>query len=354
MVSEKQVLDVLGTVNDPELGRDLVSLGMIRDVQVDGGAVTFTVVLTTPACPMKSQIKNAAKEAVESIPGVESVDVRLDSKVRPQPGAGAGETIPGVKNVIAVASGKGGVGKSTISVALATALAEAGAMVGLLDADIYGPSLPRLMGVNEPPMAKDGKMIPIDRHGIKLMSIGFMLPEDAAVIWRGPMVSGAVKQMITDVAWGELDYLIVDLPPGTGDAQLTLAQTVPLTGVVIVTTSQDMALMIATKAAQMFTKMQVPLVGIVENMSYFICPHCENRTDIFSHGRATEAAERLGTPVLGQIPLEPETVVDSDRGVPTIIARPESAQAEALRDMASKVAARISITSCAMQAAGVD
>lgn len=345
-MNTNDILDALKRVKDPELDRDLVSLGMIKDVKVDGGAVSFTVVLTTPACPMRSQIKEAARQAVAALPGVESVDVKLDSKIVPHPDARTGELLPGVKNVIAVASGKGGVGKSTISVNLAAALTLDGAKVGLLDADIYGPSLPRLMGINERPRANGKKMFPVDQHGVKLMSLGFMLPEDAAVIWRGPMVAGAVRQMLSDVEWGELDYLIVDLPPGTGDAQITLAQTVPLTGVVVVTTSQDMALTIATKAAQMFKKMDVPVLGIVENMSYFICPHCEGRTDIFSHGKAEMAAEKLDIPVLGHIPLEPETVLDSDRGVPTVIARPDSAQAHSLMEMARKVAGRTSTVSC--------
>lgn len=345
MVSENQVIEALKRVKDPELDRDLVSLGMIRDVQVSDSSVSFTVVLTTPACPLRAQIREAARRAVAGLAGVRRVDVRLDSKVTAQPGSRTAELLPGVKNVIAVASGKGGVGKSTIAVNLAAALSESGAQVGLLDADIYGPSLPRLMGVNDRPRAENGRIIPLEKGGIKLMSLGFMLPEDAAVIWRGPLVAGAVRQMISDVDWGDLDYLVVDLPPGTGDAQLTLAQTVPLTGVVIVTTSQDMALSIATKAAQMFRKMSVPVLGIIENMSYFICPYCEGRTEIFSHGGGERAAEQLDIPMLGQIPLEPQTVLDSDRGIPTVIARPESAQAEALREAARRVAGRASVVS---------
>lgn len=347
MLTDRDILEALRFVDDPELGQDLVSLGMIKDVCVDGSKVSFTITLTTPACPMKSQIREAATDVVMGIPGVETVDIKLDSKVKPHPGAKGEELLPGVKNVIAVASGKGGVGKSTISVNLAMALSDTGAKVGLLDADIYGPSLPRLMGTSERPKMLNGKMIPVEEHGVKLMSLGFMMDDDAAVIWRGPLVAGAVKQMLSDTDWGVLDYLVVDLPPGTGDAQLTLAQTVPISGVVIVTTSQDMALNIATKAAQMFKTMKVPVLGIVENMSYFICPHCEGRTDIFSSGGGQRAAERLGIPLLGTIPLEPDTVVDSDRGVPTVISRPDSKQASALKDMASQVAARTSTVSCA-------
>lgn len=352
MITETDVVNALRTVKDPELDRDLVSLGMIRDVKIDGAVVSFTVVLTTPACPLRSQIKNAAQEAVAALPSVEKVEVRLDSKVAAQNGAKTGELLPGVKNVIAVASGKGGVGKSTVSVNLALGLARDGARVGLLDADIYGPSLPRLMGVSDRPQASNGKILPLEKHGVRLMSLGFMLPEDSAVIWRGPMVAGAVKQMLADVNWGDLDYLVVDLPPGTGDAQLTLAQSVPITGVVVVTTSQDMALTIATKAAQMFKKMDVPVLGVVENMSYFICPHCGGRTDVFSHGGGEVAALRLEIPVLGQIPLEPETVIDSDLGVPTVVARPESSQAEALQEMARKIAGRVSMVACSEPAIG--
>ncbi|HPP73846.1 MAG TPA: iron-sulfur cluster carrier protein ApbC [Armatimonadota bacterium] len=346
MPTEKDVINSLKSVQDPELGRDLVSLGMIQDVKVQNGNASFTIVLTTPACPLKAQIKEAAKQAVASLPGIETVEVKLDSKVKAMPGAREDEVLPGVKNIIAVASGKGGVGKSTISVNLALALAQEGAKVGLLDADIYGPSLPRLIGTTQRPVASNGKIIPVEEYGIKLLSLGFMMPDDAAVIWRGPLVSGAVKQMISDTDWGDPDYLVVDLPPGTGDAQITLAQTVPITGVVIVTTSQDMALNIAIKAAQMFKRMDVPIIGIVENMSYFICPHCEGRTDIFSHGGGEKAAEWLDVPIIGKIPLEPEVVIDSDKGVPTVIARPDSPQAEPFKEMARKVAARISVTAC--------
>lgn len=345
MLTRDIIINALRQVMDPELGRDLVSLGMISEVEVEGARVSCKVMLTTPACPMKSQIRESVRQAIADIPGVEDVTVILEAKVQKSPTLPQQSEIPGVKNIIAVASGKGGVGKSTVSVNLAIGLAESGAKVGLLDADIYGPSLPMLMGINERPKAIGDRMLPVEKHGIKLMSLGFLLPEDEAIIWRGPMVSGAIKQMLSNVEWAELDYLIVDLPPGTGDAQLTLAQTVPLTGVVVVTTSQDMALTIATKAARMFTKMDVPVLGIVENMSYFICPHCNKRTDIFSHGGAERASDKLGIPVLGEIPLEPETVLDSDKGVPTIISRPDSAQAKALLHMARRVAGRTSVIS---------
>lgn len=342
MITEQQVTDALRKVNDPELGRDLVSLGMIRDIKISGETVEFDLVLTTPACPMKSQMKQAAEEAVRGIQGVSDVRANLKANVTRHVDPEAQEMLPDVKNIIAVASGKGGVGKSTIAVNLAISLALCGAKVGLLDADIYGPSLPMLMGVNERPQVRDGKMVPIEKHGVKLMSLGFLIEEDAALIWRGPMVAGAVKQMLTDVEWGEIDYFVVDLPPGTGDAQLTLAQTVPLTGVVVVTTSQDMALTIASKAAVMFRKMDVPVLGVVENMSYFACPNCGEKTNIFSCGGGDIAAGRLGVPVLGRLPLEPQTVLDSDRGEPTVVARPDSEQAHAFTALAGQVAASVS------------
>lgn len=342
MVKEQQIIDALRKVDDPELGRDLVSLGMIRDIKICGGTVSFDLVLTTPACPMKSQMKQSAEEAVRRVDGVSDVKVNFKANLVRHGAPEAQEMLPDVKNIIAVASGKGGVGKSTIAVNLAISLASCGAKVGLLDADIYGPSLPMLMGVSERPLVRNGKMIPIEKHGVKLMSLGFLIEEDAALIWRGPMVAGAVKQMLTDVEWGEIDYLVVDLPPGTGDAQLTLAQTVPLTGVVVVTTAQDMALTIASKAAVMFRKMDVPVLGVVENMSYFACPNCGEKTDIFSRGGGDIAAGRLGVPVLGRIPLEPQTVLDSDRGEPTVMARPESEQARVFAELASQVAASVS------------
>lgn len=341
MISEAQVLDALKQVMDPELHKDLVSAGMIQNLKVEGNAVKFDLQLTTSACPLRSQLKQAAQEAVEALQGVGSVDVNITARSGPKFREEREDALPGVGAVIAVASGKGGVGKSTVSVNLALAMAEGGAKVGLLDADIYGPSVPTLMGVHERPRVRDGKIVPIEKYGIKLMSLGFLMDEDAAVIWRGPLVAGAIKQMLTDVDWGELDYLVVDLPPGTGDAQLTLAQSVPLTGVVVVTTSQDMALGIASKAALMFRKMNVPVLGIVENMSYFICPHCEGRTDIFSHGGGERAAEELDTEVLGQIPLEPQTVEDCDSGKPTVASRPESSQAQAFRSLACAVSASV-------------
>lgn len=342
-VSESDVAEALSTVQDPELGRDLVSLNMIKDIQVTDSAVAFTLELTTPACPLKSELKKAAEEAVRAIPGVKDVQVNLSSRVPKGTGLPERRQIPGVSNIIAVASGKGGVGKSTVAVNLAVALAQTGAKVGLLDADIYGPSIPIMMGVHQRPTSDGKKLFPIERHGVKMMSIGFLVPEDTAVIWRGPMVMRAVEQLLYDVDWGMLDYLVVDLPPGTGDAQLTLAQKVPVTGAVVVTTPQDVALIDAGKGVNMFQEVKVPILGIIENMSYFVCPHCEGRTDLFSHGGGRKVAEKLGVPFLGEIPLSVDVREAGDHGTPIVEADPKSPQAEAFRKLAEKVASRVSV-----------
>ncbi|MDH7568032.1 MAG: iron-sulfur cluster carrier protein ApbC [Armatimonadota bacterium] len=341
---EEQVLDALRQVRDPELGRDLVSLGMIQNLRASDGTVSFTVVLTTPACPMRAEIRNAAEAAVRRVPGVKEVKVEMSSKVAGRAAPPQQAALPGVKNVVAVASGKGGVGKSTVAVNLAVALAAEGAAVGLLDADIYGPSIPTMMGAAARPAVKNDRLQPVERFGVKLMSLGFLIEENTPVIWRGPMVAGAVRQLLQEVDWGELDYLVVDLPPGTGDAQLTLAQSVPLTGVVVVMTAQDVALNIATKALRMFQKMDVPVLGVVENMSSFVCPHCGTETAIFGRsGAGEEAARRLKVPFLGRVPLEPAIVEEGDRGTPALAAHPESRQAEAFRRVARAMAGQVSV-----------
>lgn len=346
-VTEERVLAALRQVQDPELGRDLVSLGMVQNVRVQNGEVAFSVVLTTPACPLRSQIKQAAEKAVRAIPGVQSVQCEMTSKVKghaPQKKEDEAPLLPGVKNVIAIASGKGGVGKSTVAVNMAMALSESGARVGLLDADIYGPSIPMMMGVNTRPEVKNNRLQPVQQYGVRLMSLGFLVADDAPVIWRGPLVAGTIRQLLAEVEWGELDYLLVDLPPGTGDAQLTLAQSVPLTGVVIVMTAQDVAQRIASKALLMFQKMNVPVLGVVENMSSFICPHCGKETGIFGHqGNGEAAAKRLGVPFLGSVPLEPDIVEEGDQGTPSIVAQGDSRQAEAFRGIARATAGQVSL-----------
>ncbi len=262
----------------------------------------------------------------------------------PQAGHGKDNLIPGVKYVIAVSSGKGGVGKSTVAVNLAVALALTGAKVGLLDADIYGPNIPMMMGVAKPPEQKDGKIVPAESHGVKLISMGFFVPEDTAVVWRGPMVHTAIQQLFRDVLWGELDYLLIDLPPGTGDAQLTLTQLVPLTGAVTVTTPQEVALHDVRKGMMMFQKVNVPLLGIVENMSYFLCGHCGERTEIFSHGGGERAAATLGVPFLGRVPIDPAIRDGGDSGTPIVVANPASPQSAAFREIAQKIIAEVTVT----------
>lgn len=342
MITEEAVLDALRKVNDPELHRDLVSLGMVKEIRVTGGAVAVTVELTTPACPMREQVEAETKAAVQALPGVATVTVTLTASVR-KPGAGL-QPIPGVKHIVAIGSGKGGVGKSTVTVNLAVALAEVGAAVGLLDADIYGPSIPMMMGVHRQPDVVGKRMIPPERHGVKLMSLGFLLPDHTApVVWRGPMVAQAVKQMLMEVEWGELDYLLADLPPGTGDASLTLAQAIPLSGAVIVMTPQEVAIQIATKALNMLQTLKVPILGIIENMSYLLCPHCEHSVELFGHGGGRKASQRLEVPFLGEIPLDPELRRGGDVGRPILIEQPDSPVAAIFRQVAANLAGRISV-----------
>lgn len=354
-ITAEAVIEALRPVNDPELHRSLVELGMIKDVRACGSSVAFEVELTTPACPLKAVIEKDCRDAVSKIPGVENIDIKFSSQVRTPKRR---EALPGVKHVIAVASGKGGVGKSTVSINLASALAASGAKVGLLDADIYGPSLPLMLDINVQPLVENvmdtvtgeikRKMVPPEKYDLKLMSLGFLAPGDKAVIWRGPMVASAVSQMLTDTHWEDLDYLVVDLPPGTGDAPMSLVQQVPLSGVVIVMTPQDVALTIATKSLRMFQSdtLKVPILGIVENMSTFICPNCQHESDIFGHsGTAEKAAEQLGVRFLGRIPLDPRVVSDTDRGRPTFIIAPESAPGMAYQSIAQQVAAEISVQS---------
>ncbi len=343
----KQVLDALAHIIDPDLGRDVVSLGMIKDVEIgDDGRVAFTFELTTPACPVRDTFRSKAEELVGALPGVTGVAMKFTSNVRAGFFQNKGsEIIPGVRQTIAIASGKGGVGKSTVAVNLAAALRATGARVGLLDADIYGPSVPAMVGTEEQPQVVDGRLIPLEAYGVKLMSIGFLAGSDKAMVWRGPMVSKAITQMLGDVSWGELDYLLIDLPPGTGDASLTVAQAIPLTGVAVVCTPQDVALDIAVKAIQMFRSLNVKPLGLVENMSWFVCDGCGKQHHIFDHGGGARAAERLGIPFLGEIPLESGVREEADAGAPVVLSRPDSAAAAAFREIASRVAAQCSIQS---------
>lgn len=342
-ITEEQVLKALSQVRDPELGRDLVSLGMVRNVRIEGERVYFDLVLTTPACPLREHIAQAAREAVAKLPGVREVHIAVSAEVMRSQALQA--VLPGVKNIIAVGSGKGGVGKTTVAVNLAIALAQTGAKVGLLDADIYGPNVPRMLGIRQTPYydEKAQKIVPLQAWGIKVISLGFLVGEDQPVIWRGPILSRALQQLLFDVAWGELDYLLVDLPPGTGDVQISLAQLVPVTGAVIVTTPQDVALYDALKGASTFERLNVPVLGVVENMSYFICPHCGKETEIFRRGAVEAEFSFRGIKFLGAVPLLPEICEGGDLGLPVVGALPESSAAEAFRKVAAQLAAAVSI-----------
>jgi len=343
VVTEQQVLKALSIIIDPDFKKDIVSLGFVKDIAIEGGRVGFTIELTTPACPVKEEFRRQATEAVEALDGVSSVQVSMSSNVKTNAHAGS-KALPGIKNIIAVASGKGGVGKSTTAVNLAVALAQTGARTGLLDADIYGPSIPRMMGLEGRKPTLDGKtIVPLSNFGVTTMSIGFMVPPDQAVVWRGPMVAGALTQLLNDVAWGELDYLVIDMPPGTGDAQLTLSQTVPVSGSVIVTTPQDIALADARKGVAMFRKVNIPVLGIVENMSVFVCPHCNGESHVFAQGGAARLAGENDTRVLAEIPLDISIRENSDAGTPIVASHPDSPQAAAYRDLAGEVAREISI-----------
>jgi len=337
------VLKALAGVTDPELGRDIVSLNMVGDVEVAGETVSFTLNLTTPACPLRSRIEEGAKEAAARIPGVKEVRVKTSSNVFATRDYAGSELLKGVRNIIAVASGKGGVGKSTITVNLAVALAMSGARVGIVDADIYGPNIPHMMGVKGDAELRGGLIVPPEAYGVKVASLGFFYKDETPLIWRGPLVAGAVRQLLTQVDWGELDYLICDMPPGTGDASLTLAQTVPLGGVVIVTTPQEAALNIASKALAMFRRLNVPILGVVENMSYFVCPDCGSKTYIFSSGGGRRIAAQLNTDFLGEIPLAVAVREQSDLGVPVVASRPDSPDAAVFKEFAFRVAGMLSI-----------
>lgn len=347
-ITHEDVLDALRNVIDPDLGRDLVSLDMIENIQIDGKEVSFTVNLTTPACPMKAEIERACINAVTHLVDKEAVvKPTMSSKVTGSRVEGQGDQnlLKGVKNIIAVASGKGGVGKSTVSVNLSVALAKTGASVGLVDTDIYGPSIPTMFDVHERPnINTQRKLIPLEKYGVKLLSMGFLVKQDEAVVWRGPMVTSAVKQFLSETEWGELDYLILDLPPGTGDIQLTIVQTVPLTGAIIVSTPQTVALDDARKGVAMFSKVNVPILGIVENMAYFTPPDAPaKKYHIFGIDGAKNLAGKMGVPFLGEIPIEQTLREGGDSGKPTVHAEPEALSSVAFTSLAQKAAQQIAI-----------
>jgi ATP-binding protein involved in chromosome partitioning len=341
ILTQEAVLSALSKVNDPDLHKDLVTLNMIQNLEIDGGAVSFTIMLTTPACPMKDRMKSEAYAAVSALTGVESVEIKMDANV-PNDGRNRGLLNVPVRNAIAIASGKGGVGKSTVSVNLAVALAQSGARVGLLDADIYGPNIPTMMGVDQLPPATPEKLNPAEAYGVKVMSIGFLVKPDQPLIWRGPMLHSAIRQFLTDVDWGELDYLIIDLPPGTGDAQLSLAQSLPLSGGVIVTLPQQVSLDDALRGLEMFRQLNVSILGVVENMSYLELPD-GTHMDIFGTGGGERLAQNTGVPFIGAIPMDPAVREGGDVGKPVILSQPESPVAKALQTIAEDLAAKISV-----------
>jgi ATP-binding protein involved in chromosome partitioning len=343
------ILEILRPVQDPELQKSLVELNMIRDVAVQNGDVSFTLVLTTPACPLREFIVEDCEKAVRQLPGVESVDVNVTAEIPQQNPLPDRQGIDGVKNIVAVSSGKGGVGKSTVAVNIAVALAQTGAKVGLIDADIYGPNAPTMLGLEGANVTvrqgEQGEILePAFNHGVKMVSMGFLIDRDQPVIWRGPMLNGEIRQFLYQVQWGELDYMVIDLPPGTGDAQLTLAQAVPMAGAVIVTTPQNVALSDARRGLRMFQQLKVPVLGIVENMSYFIPPDMpDKKYDIFGSGGGEKASEELGVPLIGCVPLEMDVRQGGDRGLPIVVEHPESASARALVSIAKAVAAKVSV-----------
>ncbi len=343
-VKQEDILKVLSQIKDPDLGKDIVALGFVKDIKICDDAVSFSIELTTPACPVKDQMRDQAYHLAMALPGVKHVNINMTAQVRQTQSQQKDELIPLVKNVVPVASGKGGVGKSTVSANLAIALSKLGAKVGLMDADVYGPSIPILMGSKEAPkQGSNGKIIPPVCYGVKIISMAFFVPKGEAVIWRGPMLTKMVDQFLGMVDWGELDYLIVDLPPGTGDIQLSLCQRIPLTGAVIVSTPQDLAFQVAEKAIIMFKKLNTPILGLVENMSGFICSHCGEREEIFGSGGARRYGMATNVPFLGEIPLATDIRVFSDGGKPIVESAPDSASAQAFIKVAENLAAQVSI-----------
>jgi ATP-binding protein involved in chromosome partitioning len=365
-VTDELVLEALNEIKNQETGKSVVEHGLIQGLQIKEGHVGFAIEIEPSEAEAMEPLRKACEDIVFDLPGVLSVTAVLTAHsgdddhghdhghdhdhdhapaAAAAPAQGSEMDIPGVKTVIAVASGKGGVGKSTVSVNLALGLAANGLKVGLMDADVYGPSLPRMMGIGGTPHTPDGKyMMPMSNYGVEVMSMGFLVPEDSPMIWRGPMVMSALEQLLRDVKWGDLDVLVCDLPPGTGDAQLTMAQRVPLTGVVVVSTPQDVALADARKGIAMFDKVSVPTLGLIENMSYFICPHCGDRTEIFSHGGAKDEAVRRGIEFLGEIPIDPHLRETSDTGTPITAKEPDHAISQAFIEIARKVADKIKAT----------
>ena len=345
-ITESVVLDALKAVKDPDLGRDIVALGFVKNLSITDGQVSFTIELTTPACPVKDQMRDQAQTAVSELSGVSSVDVEMTASVRPAVAPGSGRApIPGVRNIIAVGAGKGGVGKTTLAVNLAVALARFGGRVGVIDGDVYGPNVPIMLGLDTQLSTDRKKIVPAEKHGIRVVSMGFLADSGAPIIWRGPMLHGVVKQFFQDVRWGELDYLVVDMPPGTGDVALSLTQTVPVAGAIVVTTPQRVSLADSRRAVAMYRKLEVPMLGLIENMSYYTCPDCSRESDIFGRGGGEAVSAELGVPFLGQIPIYEPIRVGGDTGVPIVVSEPDSPAARSFMSVAERAAAQVSIAS---------
>ncbi|HEV8254963.1 MAG TPA: Mrp/NBP35 family ATP-binding protein [Vicinamibacteria bacterium] len=342
-VTRDEVLAALRTVQDPDLHKDIVTLGFVKDVKLQDGEVDFTIELTTPACPVRDEMKAEAEQKVAALPGVTAARAKMTADVRARGGFGR-QAVPGIRNILAVGAGKGGVGKSTTSVNLAVALQKKGARVGLMDADVYGPNIPQMLGITaQPEVGEDKRIVPPEAYGIKVISMGMLVAPDQPIIWRGPMLHGAVQQFMRDVAWGELDYLVVDLPPGTGDVSLSMAQSVPVAGAVVVTTPQSVSVSDVRKAVGMFRQLNIPILGVVENMSTFVCGHCGERTDIFGHGGGARMAEEMSIPFLGEVPIDTRVREGGDTGQPIVAAVPDSPAARGFESVAGKVAAQLSI-----------
>ena len=345
-VERGSVLEALKVVRDPDLNRDIVSLGFVKDLAIDQGRVALTIELTTPACPVKDQMRDQARAAVMQLPGVTSVDVKMSARVREAVGAdGSRQAVPGVKNVIAVGAGKGGVGKTTVAVNLAIALAKCGSRVGLIDGDIYGPNVPIMLGMKAQLVTDGQKIVPAEKFDLQIISMGFLTGDDAPIIWRGPMLHGALQQFFREVRWVDLDYLVVDLPPGTGDIALSLSQTVPVAGAIVVTTPQQVSLADTRRAVAMYKKLNISPLGVIENMSYFVCPSCAHEADIFGRGGGEKMAADLGVPFIGRIPIYQPIREGSDIGIPLMISEPESSAARAFMAAAERTAAQVSIAS---------
>jgi ATP-binding protein involved in chromosome partitioning len=345
-ITESAVLEALTVVRDPDLNRDIVSLKFIKNLRIDGGAVSFAIELTTPACPVKEQMRDQAHAAVSAIPGVTRVDIQMTAQVRSAAAPDAGRApVDGVKNIIAVGAGKGGVGKTTVAVNLAIALSQTGGRVAMIDGDIYGPNVPIMLGLQTQLTTDGQKILPAEQYGIQVVSMAFLTGDDSPVIWRGPMLHGAIQQFFREVRWDRIDYLIVDMPPGTGDVALSLSQTVPVSGAVVITTPQTVALADTRRAVRMYQKLNVPTLGLIENMSHFICPSCSSESDIFGKGGGERLAQELSMPFLGRIPIYEPIRIGGDTGVPITIGEPQSPAARAFRAAAAQLAAQLSIAS---------